>query len=122
MDLKVLITIVDELDDSIIESTGMLDLASGEIRNVRYADYDLATRGIPADLENYEFTSGTLSNRGKDVEFRVDVDVLNSTYSVPPNELLELKLRAAKLFAGIEGPSMLANSPANSPTSRRKIH
>ena len=28
-------------------------------------------------------------------------------YSVSPNELLEIKVRAAKLFAGIEGKALL---------------
>jgi len=34
VDLKLPIKIFDELADSVIESSGMLDLASGEIRQV----------------------------------------------------------------------------------------
>jgi hypothetical protein len=83
VDLKLPIKIFDELSDSVIESTGMLDLASGEIRQVEYIDYDKAALGLPAEDETYEFTSGLLTNGTKDVEFR---------------ELLELKGRAAKLF------------------------
>ena len=45
-----------------------------------------------------EFTSGLLTNGTKDVEFRVEVDVMSGKYSVTPSELLELKGRAAKLF------------------------
>ena len=98
MDLKLPIKIFDELSDSVIESTGMLDLASGEIRQVEYIDYDKAALGLPAEDETYEFTSGLLTNGTKDVEFRVEVDILAGSYSVTPSELLELKGRAAKLF------------------------
>lgn len=98
MDLKLPITLIDELDDEIIRSTAMLDLASGEIRNVQYEDYDVEDRGIPAENESYEFTSGVLANGEKEVEFRVEVDVVAQTYSITPSELLELKGRAAKLF------------------------
>jgi hypothetical protein len=110
VDLKVPITIHDELSEDVIESSGSLDLASGEIRNVQYVDYDVEALGLPAEDEGYEFTSGTLSNDGKDVEFRVEVDVFSGRYSVSPNELLEIKVRAAKLFAGIDGVDLLANA------------
>ncbi len=99
MDLKLPIKIFDELTESIVASTGTLDLASGEIRNVHYEDYDKEALGLPAEDESYEFTSGLLSNGERDVEFRVEVDVLNGRYSVTPSELLELKGRAAKLFS-----------------------
>ncbi len=98
MDLKLPIKIFDELSDEVIESSGMLDLASGEIRQVEYVDYDKATLGLPAEDESYEFTSGLLTNGKKDVEFRVEVDIMSGNYSVTPSELLELKGRAAKLF------------------------
>ena len=112
MDLKVPIVIHDELSERVIRSTGSLDLASGEIRGVQYEDYDVQARGLPAEDEEYEFTSGILSNEGKDVEFRVEVDVLTGRYSVNPSELLEIKIRAAKLFAGIEGAALLGGSAA----------
>ena len=48
MDLKLPIQITDELSDDEVRSQGELDLASGEIRHVRYEDYDVATQGIPA--------------------------------------------------------------------------
>lgn len=99
MDLKLPITIVDELTETIVKSSGTLDLASGEIRNVEYEDYDRASLGLPAESEDYEFTSGLLTNGSRDVEFRVDVDILTGRYSVTPSELLELKGRAAKLFS-----------------------
>ena len=103
MDLKLPIRITDELAESVVESTGMLDLASGEIRSVEYEDYDADTLGLPAERDDYEFTSGTLSNGEREVEFRVDVDVLAGKYSVTPSELLELKGRAAKLFPAPPG-------------------
>ena len=98
VDLKLPIKIFDELSESVIESTGMLDLASGEIRSVEYEDYDVDTLNLPAEDETYEFTSGSLSNGKKDVEFRIEVDIMSGKYSVTPSELLELKGRAAKLF------------------------
>jgi len=125
VDLKVPIVISDELSESIIKSTGSLDLASGEIRGIQYEDYDVKALGLPAEREDYEFTSGVLSNEGRDVEFRIDVDLFTGKYSVSANELLEVKVRAAKLFAGIEGKALLAGSapaPAKEPGRRRKFH
>ena len=112
MDLKVPIAISDELSEDIIASTGLLDLASGEIYRIEYEDYDLEGRGLPADSSDYEFTVGTLSNNGKDVEFRVDVNKVTGQYSVSASELLEIKVRAAALFAGISGKDILRNVDA----------
>jgi hypothetical protein len=99
MDMKLPITLIDELTDGEVRAQGELDLASGDIGNVRYEDYDAQASGMPAARPDYEFTVGVLSNGGRDVEFRVEVDVVGSRYSVTPSELLELKGRAAKLFA-----------------------
>lgn len=99
MDLKLPITIVDELSEHVVRSEGELDLASGEIGNVRYVDYDCAAQGMPATHKDYEFTVGILRNGGREVEFRIEVDALGGRYSVTPSELLELKGRAAKLFS-----------------------
>jgi hypothetical protein len=98
MDLKLPITIIDELSEDEVRAQGELDLASGEIRNVRYDDYD-ATAGVPAAREDYEFTVGILRSGAREVEFRIDVDALGGHYAVSPSELLELKGRAAKLFS-----------------------
>jgi hypothetical protein len=98
MDLKLPITIIDELADEVVRARGMLDLASGDILDVRHEDWDAAERGLPAEQEDYEFTCGVLANGAKEVEFRVEVDVVSGRYSVTPSELLELKGRAAKLF------------------------
>ena len=117
MDLKVPIKISDEVGDDIVESTGLLDLASGEIHRVEYENYDLEGRGLPADSEDYEFTVGTLSNNGKDVEFKVDVNRVTGQYSVSASELLEIKVRAAQLFAGISGRDMARSTEPKSPAS-----
>jgi hypothetical protein len=117
VDLKVPITIADELSEDIIASTGLLDLASGEIYRIEYEDYDLEGRGLPADSSDYEFTVGTLSNNGKDVEFKVDVNKVTGQYSVSASELLEIKVRAAALFAGISGKDILRNVDAKAATS-----
>ena len=106
MDLKVPIMITDELSDEVIMSTGLLNLASGEIGRVEYQDYDFEIQGLPFENEEYEFTCGTLSNNGKDVEFRIDVNTVTGQYSVSASELLEIKVRAAALFAGVSGPAL----------------
>lgn len=110
MDLRVPITITDELSEEVISSKGYLDLASGEIHRVEYDDYDVSTEGLPVDSEDYEFTSGILSNNGKDVEFRVDVNKTTGQYSVSASELLEIKVRAAALFAGISGKDLAVSA------------
>lgn len=118
MKLKVPIAIVDEFDESIVNATGSLDLASGDIENVRYEDYDLEARGVTSAADDYAFTSGTLSHEGKDVEFKVDVDPFSGKYSVSANELLDIKVRAAKLFAGIEGPNLLDGKARAAPARK----
>jgi len=105
MNLKLPITVVDELADDEIRAEGELDLASGDIRIVRYEDYDIATQGLPAHHKDYEFTVGVLSNGGRDVEFGVRVDRMSGRYSVTPDELFEIKGRAAKLFSQPPGPA-----------------
>ncbi len=130
MNLKVPIVILDELAESVVRSTGSLDLASGEIFDVHYDVDRPGPLGLPAADEQYEFTSGVLSSDGKDVEFRVDVDVMRGQYFVSPSELLELKVRAAKLFAGLDGKALLANSDrvaaasssAREPAPGRRLH
>lgn len=103
MDLRLPITIIDELSDDEVQSKGELDLASGEIRSVEYEDWDLETDGLPALRKDYEFTLGILRNNGREIEFRVEVDAMGGKYSVTPSELLELKGRAAKLFTQAPG-------------------
>lgn len=120
MDLKLPIKIFDELSDSIIQSTGMLDLASGEIRSVEYEDYDASTQGLPAEDEDYEFTSGTLSNGKKEVEFGIQVDLVTGAYSVTPNELLELKGRAAKLFTLAPGETTRPEASGKKPPRKAR--
>jgi len=99
MDLKLPISIIDELSEHEVRSEGELDLASGEIHNVRCVDPLRVAQGLPAAQEDYEFTVGILRNGAREVEFRIEVDALHGRYSVTPSELLELKVRAAKLFS-----------------------
>ena len=108
VDLKVPIVIADELADEVITATGLLNLASGEISRVEYQDHDAAIEGLPFEQEDYEFSCGTLSNNGKDVEFSISVNRTTGQYSVSADELLEIKTRAAALFAGLNGEAMLA--------------
>ena len=112
MDLKVKIAITDEQTEEVIASTGLLDLASGDISRIEYQDYDATALGLPWDSEDYEFTSGMLSHNGKDVEFRIDVNKTTGQYAVSATELLEIKMRAAALFAGLSGKDMLGNLEA----------
>ncbi len=104
MDLKLPIIIHDEMSDEVIDANAVLDLASGEIFQVQYTGaWDLDSDGFPAEREDYDFTCGVLSNGSKEVEFRVEVDVVGRKYSITPSELLELKGRAAKLFSAPPG-------------------
>lgn len=105
VDLKLPIKIVDELSDDEVHATGLLDLASGDILDVKHQDYDVSTEGMPAERQDYEFSCGILSNGNKEVEFRIEVDAVSGRYSVTPSELLELKGRAAKLFTAPPGTS-----------------
>ena len=114
VDLKVPIMIADELSDEVITSNGFLNLASGEIGRVEYKDYDFEAEGLPFENEAYEFTCGTLSNDGKDVEFRIDVNTVTGQYSVSASELLEIKVRAAALFAGVSGPALAVQATVRS--------
>lgn len=112
MDLKVPITLTVEQSDEIANASALLDLASGEIQRVEYRDWDVAGRGLPWDSADYEFTSGTLTHQGKDVEFSVQLNKTTGQFSVSANELLEIKLKAAALFAGLSGVDMLTNATA----------
>jgi hypothetical protein len=120
VNLKVPIVIFDELLESVIKSTGSLDLDSGEIRNVEYEDYDVEKLGLPAENEEYEFTSGNLSHNGKDVEFSIVVDVFTGKYAVSANELMEIKLRAAKLFSGMGDQAIADAAPAKKTASAKR--
>jgi hypothetical protein len=99
VDLKVPITLADELTEEVVEAKAVLNLASGEIGRIQYQDYDEESEGLPWARDDYEFTSGTLTSDGRDVEFKVDVNRTTGEYSVSANELLEIKMRAAALFA-----------------------
>ena len=112
MDLKVRITMTDETTEDLVTSSGYLDLASGEINRVEYDDHDLDALGHPWDAGDYEFTSGTLSHDGKDVEFKVDINKTTGQRMVSANELLEIKVRAAALFAGMSGKDLLGSAAA----------
>jgi hypothetical protein len=116
VDLKVPIKISDELSEDVVASTGVLDLASGEIHRIEYEDWDLADKGAPFEADDYEFTSGTLSHQGKEVEFTIQVNKVTGQYSVSASELLEIKMRAAALFSGVGGHA-LANPAAAAPAA-----
>ncbi len=99
--MKLPIVITDEIGDETVTATALLDLASGDITHIVYqGGYDADADGAPYDHEDYDFSSGKLSNAGKDVEFSVQTNVGRSAYSVSTDELLEIKKRAAALFTG----------------------
>jgi hypothetical protein len=113
LDIKLPISLCDELSDDVIDSRALLNLASGEIEAVEYEDYDLEKNGPPSARRDYEFTSGTLTHQGKDVEFSVEVDRYTGKYSVNANELLEIKMRAAALFSGLGGMGAMGGGGAD---------
>ncbi|MCC7288579.1 MAG: hypothetical protein IT503_20585, partial [Burkholderiaceae bacterium] len=67
MELKLPITIVDELTEHEVRSEGELDLASGEIRHLRYLEPEGGAMGFPAARDDYEFTLGILRNGAREV-------------------------------------------------------
>ncbi len=107
MDLKVPITIADELFDEVIASKALLNLASGDISQVEYQNYNADDKGLPWEHEDYDFSCGMLSNNGKDVEFTIQVNQTTGQYTVSATELLEIKVRAAALFSGIPNDTMI---------------
>ncbi len=110
MALKVPITLSDELTDEVITATALPNLASGEISRVEYRECDADARGLPCESDDYELTSGVLSNAGKEVEFSVQVNKTIGQHAVRATELLEIKVRAAALLAGVGGKDMAAGS------------
>jgi hypothetical protein len=50
-----------------------------------------------------------LAHNGKDVEFRIDVNKTTGQYAVSATALLEIKMRAAALFAGLSGKDLLGS-------------
>jgi len=100
-DLKVPIQIDDELFDEVITSNALLNLASGEISQIEYQNYDEGTQGLPWEHEEYDFSCGKLSNGGKEVEFSIQINKTTGQYSVSADELQEIKQKAAALFSGI---------------------
>lgn len=101
--LKTQITISDEVGDRVIVSTGIVDLLSGEITDVRYVDYDLKADGVPAASPDYDYTSGLLVVLDKELEFAIDVDPATGAYDVNPDELEEVRAKAALLAGGGSG-------------------
>ena len=99
MDMKLPIDITDELESKVIRSTGLLNLASGEITDVAYLKYDVTAKGPPWKLSDYEFSNATISKDGKEMEFTVQIDRKTGDYSVSATELSEVKIRAAALFS-----------------------
>jgi hypothetical protein len=107
-DLKIPIVIHDEVGDDVIKADALLNLASGEIGQVRYRDYDADAEGYPFENEDYDFSSGVMSNNGKDVEFTITAHRAAESYSVSADELAEIKLRAAALFAAAPNAALSA--------------
>jgi hypothetical protein len=117
VDLKVPIVITDELADDAISATAQLNLASGEISHIQYQGYDVAAKGLPWEQEDYEFSCGTLTNNGKDVEFTVQVNQTTGQYSITATELQEIKMRAAALFSGVPSATLIEEI---APKSKRR--
>ena len=65
MNLKVSIVILDELAETVIRSTGSLDLASGEIFDTRYEVNRTGSMGMPAADEQYEIHQWRAVQRGQ---------------------------------------------------------
>ena len=115
MDLRIPIMISDELSEEVIEATGLLDMASGEIHRVEYKDYDASVQGLPWESADYEFSCGIITNRGRDVEFRIDVNrTIAATFVfVPTPSMLDTRVGRAI------SPNCAAKRPPNPPMPPR---
>jgi len=118
VDLKAPIRLTIEFSDDEISATALINLASGEIERVEYEDTDAGP--LPWDRPDYEFTCGTLSNNGKDVEFTVQLNRTTGQFSVNATELLEIKVRAAQLFAGMSPREVAVRTTQPKPPAGRK--
>lgn len=99
MDKKIPIILQDELEDEVITSHAFMNLASGEISDIKYENYNVKTEGLPAKNSQYTYTCGTMRFQDKEVEFVIEVDTSTGEYSVNTDELQELKEKAAELLS-----------------------
>ena len=99
MDIKAPVIIFDELDDEVLQTNGLLNLASGEVYVLEPINWGKG-EPIPMEREDYDFTYGVLSAQGKDVEFEITAE--NGSYNVSADELVEIKTKLAKLLAATQ--------------------
>lgn len=103
MDILIPIIIQDEFLDNDIISHAKMNLASGEITDIIYEDYDFKKKALPALHTDYICTSAVMTipqgNEKREIDFAVEVDTQTGEYSVNPTELEEIKEKAAHLIA-----------------------
>lgn len=104
--------ICGEKYEFIIYADAQLDLDSGDISIKSYytleeqinkeqvrKEYDFSSFGLPANHEEYEFTSGLLRIQDKELEFGVNVNVDDGSYEVTVDELEQIKEKALSLVS-----------------------
>ena len=87
MNLMVPISLFDELSETIVKSTGTLDLASGEIRDVRYEDHDLDDDGLDQHLPAADVESA-IADAVTQIRARLEAlpDILAPQLAAEPDE------------------------------------
>lgn len=99
METIVDIVIYDELAEDVIQSNAKLNLQNGCISDIKYIDYSIKEEGLPADRDDYEFTSGLLSFDKKELEFAISI--VDDEYVLSEKELSEVKEKILKLSKNI---------------------
>jgi hypothetical protein len=87
--MKIDITIIDEINGESFEHKGVLNLDNGEIKASKILFYE----------EGYEYSGGSIIFENKEIEFVVQADEDEGIYVVSPDELIEVKEKASKLFS-----------------------
>lgn len=92
------INIFDEIgDDTILESTGKLDIETGAVKEIIY---NIPQGEAPFKNPDYSFSYGLIKLNGKELEFTLEAQK-NGDYRVPANELNELKEKATQLLSKV---------------------
>lgn len=91
------VQIFDEIgDETIIKSTGKLNLETGSISGV-VPETDCGFPNV-SKHPDYNFSYGLLLLNGKELEFTLNIEK-NAQYRIPTNEFNEVKEKAVKLLS-----------------------
>ena len=85
---EIKIVFIDEMSESEIEGSAVLNLETGEITARKY---DIQQRQQPSSRKDYECSYGRIELDSKDIEFSITVD--NGSYFVNNEELSQVNTK-----------------------------